>query len=126
MQNKGLIRLFAVLFGIVSIYQLSFTFISSKLESDAKDHARAMVADTEDDYLTEREALCKRFYNELVSSLNQIDCRTMTAVFYDLCGASMALGDAMSSVQRAYSESTARGTPGPGGRSPSTGRTTAT
>ena len=57
MQNKGLIRLFAVLFGIVSIYQLSFTFISSKLESDAKDHARAMVADTEDDYLTEREAL---------------------------------------------------------------------
>lgn len=55
--------------------------------------------------LTEREALCKRFYNELVSSLNQIDCRTMTAVFSDLCGASMALGDAMSSVQRAYSES---------------------
>ncbi|NAS32469.1 protein translocase subunit SecDF [Flavobacteriaceae bacterium R38] len=35
MQNKGLIRLFAILFGIVSIYQLSFTFVTSKVEKEA-------------------------------------------------------------------------------------------
>ncbi|MGB1312957.1 protein translocase subunit SecDF [Bizionia paragorgiae] len=35
MQNKGLIKLFAVLFGLVSLYQLSFTFKNSAIESDA-------------------------------------------------------------------------------------------
>jgi hypothetical protein len=28
MQNKGLIKFFAILFALVSIYQLSFTFVS--------------------------------------------------------------------------------------------------
>jgi len=36
MQNKGLIKFFAILFALVSIYQLSFTFVSSKIKSDAK------------------------------------------------------------------------------------------
>src|SRR6187402_2887772 len=36
MQNKGLIKFFAILFALVSIYQLSFTFISSKIKNDAK------------------------------------------------------------------------------------------
>ncbi|MFV8343338.1 protein translocase subunit SecDF [Flavobacterium sp. XS2P39] len=39
MQNKGLIKFFAILFALVSIYQLSFTFISNKVESDAKSFA---------------------------------------------------------------------------------------
>ena len=36
MQNKGLIKFFAILFALVSIYQLSFTFVSNKVENDAK------------------------------------------------------------------------------------------
>ncbi|OCB76452.1 protein translocase subunit SecDF [Flavobacterium crassostreae] len=36
MQNKGLIKFFAILFALVSIYQLSFTFVASKVKSDAK------------------------------------------------------------------------------------------
>ena len=36
MQNKGLIKFFAILFALVSIYQLSFTFIANKVASDAK------------------------------------------------------------------------------------------
>jgi len=36
MQNKGLIKFFAILFAVVSIYQLSFTFVSNKIEGDAK------------------------------------------------------------------------------------------
>ncbi|CAN1531708.1 bifunctional preprotein translocase subunit SecD/SecF [Flavobacteriaceae bacterium] len=39
MQNKGLIKFFAILFALVSIYQLSFTFVSSKIKSDAKTFA---------------------------------------------------------------------------------------
>ena len=35
MQNKGLIKLFALLFGLVSIYQLSYTFITNKVEKEA-------------------------------------------------------------------------------------------
>src|SRR5690554_1899074 len=41
MQNKGLITVFAVLFGLVSIYQLSFTFVTSKVEDNAKAFAQS-------------------------------------------------------------------------------------
>ena len=34
MQNKGLIRLFAILFGLVSLYQLSLSFFTSKVENE--------------------------------------------------------------------------------------------
>jgi SecD/SecF fusion protein len=40
MQNKGLIKFFAILFALVSIYQLSFTFVSSKIKDDAKTFAK--------------------------------------------------------------------------------------
>jgi SecD/SecF fusion protein len=36
MQNKGLIKFFAILFALVSIYQLSFTFVANSVASDAK------------------------------------------------------------------------------------------
>jgi SecD/SecF fusion protein len=39
MQNKGLITVFAVLFGLVSLYQLSFTYIANKVEDEAKAYA---------------------------------------------------------------------------------------
>ncbi|MBP4141591.1 protein translocase subunit SecDF [Flavobacterium sp. I-SCBP12n] len=39
MQNKGLIKFFAILFALVSIYQLSFTFVASKVKNDAKSFA---------------------------------------------------------------------------------------
>jgi SecD/SecF fusion protein len=39
MQNKGLVKFFAILFALVSIYQLSFTFVSNKIKSDAKSFA---------------------------------------------------------------------------------------
>ncbi|TDQ22889.1 protein translocase subunit SecDF [Tenacibaculum caenipelagi] len=45
MQNKGLIKLFAILFGLVSIYQLSFTFFANKVEDSAKEYAKANVPD---------------------------------------------------------------------------------
>lgn len=39
MQNRGLIKFFAILFALVSIYQLSFTFVSQKIENEAKSFA---------------------------------------------------------------------------------------
>ncbi|MGO4905925.1 protein translocase subunit SecDF [Flavobacterium sp. W20_MBD1_R3] len=39
MQNKGLIKFFAILFALVSIYQLSFTFVANKIKNDAKSFA---------------------------------------------------------------------------------------
>ncbi|GMN10820.1 protein translocase subunit SecDF [Croceitalea sp. MTPC9] len=56
MQNKGLIKLFAFLFGLVSIYQLSYTFITSKIEGDAETYAVNKISETEDDYVAKREA----------------------------------------------------------------------
>lgn len=41
MQNKGLVKLFAVLFGLVSIYQLSFTFKNNSIDADAKTFAES-------------------------------------------------------------------------------------
>ena len=39
MQNKGLIKLFAILFGLVSLYQLSFTWFAKNVTDDAKEFA---------------------------------------------------------------------------------------
>lgn len=47
MQNKGLIKLFAILFGLVSLYQLSFTYFASSVENDAKEYAK-LYADEND------------------------------------------------------------------------------
>ena len=57
MQNKGLIKLFAFLFGLVSIYQLSYTFIASNVENKAEAIAIKSIPDTEDDYVAKREAM---------------------------------------------------------------------
>jgi SecD/SecF fusion protein len=40
MQNKGAIRLFAIVLALVCVYQLSFTFLSKKTESDAAKYAQ--------------------------------------------------------------------------------------
>lgn len=45
MQNKGLVKLFAVLFGLVSIYQLSFTFKANQIEKEAEAIAAAKFQD---------------------------------------------------------------------------------
>ena len=48
MQNKGLIRVFAIIFGLVCLYQLSYTYFSNKTESQAKEFAVAKAGDNSD------------------------------------------------------------------------------
>ena len=38
MQNKGMVRLFAIALALVCVYQLSFTFKARQVENDAKDY----------------------------------------------------------------------------------------
>ena len=68
MQNKGLIKLFALLFGLVSIYQLSYTFITSKIESDAEAYASATVSADQTDYVTERELVEARYLDSVAKN----------------------------------------------------------
>lgn len=54
MQNRGLVKFFAILFALVSIYQLSFTFVADGVKSDAKAFANG-DEQKELDYLTSKE-----------------------------------------------------------------------
>ncbi|QFZ55618.1 protein translocase subunit SecDF [Oceanihabitans sp. IOP_32] len=54
MQNKGLVKLFALLFGLVSIYQLSFTFKANQIESEAQELAINKIPETEDNFREKR------------------------------------------------------------------------
>ena len=50
MQNKGLIKLFALMFGLVSIYQLSFTFKANQVEDNAAMYAVSKVSESQTDF----------------------------------------------------------------------------
>lgn len=50
MQNKGVIRLFAIVFALACIYQLSFTYVTRSVESDADDYANG-DPELREDYL---------------------------------------------------------------------------
>ena len=43
MQGKGFIKFMAILLGIVCVYSLSFNFVTSKVEKDAKAYAKGDV-----------------------------------------------------------------------------------
>lgn len=68
MQNKGLIKLFAFLFGLVSIYQLSYTFITNNVEKKAAEYAASSISSTEDDYLNRRKDLEVRYLDSIGSN----------------------------------------------------------
>lgn len=67
MQNKGLVKLFAILFGIVSLYQLSFTYIASREEKKATEYAKSVVTEQEPDYLAKRERV-KSLYLDSIAN----------------------------------------------------------
>lgn len=48
MQNKGAVRIFAIALALVCLFQLSFTFFSASVESDAAEYAARQAAGIED------------------------------------------------------------------------------
>ncbi len=65
MQNKGLIKIFAVLFGLVCIYQLSFTFIASGVESDAEAFAKQKIGTNVEGYSVLRDVEENRYLDSI-------------------------------------------------------------
>ncbi len=73
MQNKGIIKLFALLFGLVSIYQLSFTFKANQIADEAEQAAINKYADTVEDYQTKRNAEEIRYLDSLKTSKIEVN-----------------------------------------------------
>jgi len=65
MQNKGLIKIFAILFGLVCIYQLSFTFIASGVESDAEAFAKQKIGTNVEGYSVLRDVEESRYLDSI-------------------------------------------------------------
>ena len=86
MQNKGLVKLFALLFGLVSIYQLSFTFKANQIEEEAKQFAQSKFQDV--DEINEAEVR----YLDSISSEDVFDIGIANFTFKEVKEKSMNLG----------------------------------
>jgi len=69
MQNKGLIRLFAVTLSLVCLYQLSFTWFAKNVEKDAVIYAESNATDGDSDELAKLE----RAYLDSVANAPVVD-----------------------------------------------------
>ncbi len=65
MQNKGLVKVFAILFGLVCLYQLSFTFITNKVENDAEAFAEQKIGEDVENYPQVRETVQQRYLDSI-------------------------------------------------------------
>ena len=65
MQNKGIVKLFAILFGLVCIYQLSFTFIANNIEEDASEFAQQKISNDVENYVTLRDRAEQRYLDSI-------------------------------------------------------------
>ena len=67
MQNKGLVKLFALLFGLVSIYQLFFTFVANRQEKKAEEFAALKVPTSVEDYSHKREKIVSQYLDSIAN-----------------------------------------------------------
>ena len=88
MQNKGLIKLFAILFGLVSLYQLSFTYFASKVEKDAASYASKMVSTND----AREKAAFERKYLDSVSNQQVVNLEVTQYTYDDIKAKEMNLG----------------------------------
>ena len=88
MQNKGLIKLFAILFGLVSLYQLSFTFLANKVEDDAKVYAESKVTDNN----ARQKATLENRFLDSVANKDIVDLGFTKYTYNDVKDKEMNLG----------------------------------
>jgi SecD/SecF fusion protein len=88
MQNKGLIKLFAILFGLVSLYQLSFTFLANKVEDDAVTYGTTKVPDND----ARQKAAFERKYLDSVANKTILDIGVAEYSYNDVKDKEMNLG----------------------------------
>ena len=65
MQNNSLIRVFGILFALVSIYQLSFTFITNNVEKQAETYAMQTVSEDVLNYLEVRDQKANSYLDSI-------------------------------------------------------------
>ena len=68
MKNKGLIKFFATLFGIVCIYQLALTFQFNSVENKAEEYSKSIISDSEPNFDSKRRDV-KLNYLDSISNL---------------------------------------------------------
>jgi SecD/SecF fusion protein len=88
MQNKGLIKVFAILFGLVSFYQLSFTFLATNVEDDAKEYAEKKVTDND----ARKKAVFEKKYLDSVANKEIVDLGIAQYTYNDVRDKEMNLG----------------------------------
>ena len=88
MQNKGLIKLFAILFGLVSLYQLSFTFLATKVEDESVVYAARKVTGND----ARQMAAFERKYLDSVANDNILDLGFAKYSYNDVKDKEMNLG----------------------------------
>tara|TARA_R110001583_G_scaffold163350_1_gene315468 strand:+ start:17116 stop:20106 length:2991 start_codon:yes stop_codon:yes gene_type:complete len=86
MQNKGLIKLFAILFGLVSLYQLSFTWFTNGVEDNAKVYAESRSNDGKE------MAKLERVYLDSVANKPVIDLGFANFSYNDIKDKELNLG----------------------------------
>ncbi|PKV49844.1 SecD/SecF fusion protein [Aquimarina sp. MAR_2010_214] len=65
MQNKGLVRVFAILFGLVCIYQLSYTYMAYTKETEAEAFAQQKYPESVKDYSKLRETAERNYLDSI-------------------------------------------------------------
>ncbi len=63
--KQGTYQAFCYLFGIVSIYQLSFTFVTNKVEKQAEEFAINKISDDTENYVAKRETEETRYLDSV-------------------------------------------------------------
>ena len=75
MYNNGLVKTFGILFTLVSIYQLSFTFITNSIENKAKSFAESKVSINDPEYFSLKD----KFEAEYLDSIGNISILGVTS-----------------------------------------------
>ena len=91
MKNKALVIFFALLFGVVAIYQLSLTFQFNRVENKADEYSKRLISESEDNFDTKRREL-KSYYLDSISDITVLNILSLEFTYDELKKNSMKLG----------------------------------
>ncbi|MFH0896179.1 MAG: protein translocase subunit SecDF [Bacteroidota bacterium] len=84
MQNKGAIRLFAILMALICVYQLSFTLVTNNVERRALEYANSPEVMAQAKKMAKGDAQKERFYFDSLSGVRErefLDSMSTTPVY---------------------------------------------
>ena len=71
MENRGAIKFFAILFALVCLFQLSFTFMTSRVEKHAKEYANSDVTTTLAKEIANGNELAETYYIDSIGKARE-------------------------------------------------------